>query len=105
MRRPRWSNSYPSPATVDPKTRRTAAPVFASSTVAAEVSRQFLSHLNDDTCMGESIECHRLEVQLETVAATTARLAHDFGNILTGILGFAELAMAKVPPQSAASEH
>jgi signal transduction histidine kinase/ActR/RegA family two-component response regulator len=36
--------------------------------------------------------------RLETAAAVTRRLAHDFGNVLTGILGFTELALAQQVP-------
>jgi signal transduction histidine kinase/FixJ family two-component response regulator len=36
--------------------------------------------------------------QLEVAAAVTRRLAHDFGNVLTGILGFTELALAQQIP-------
>lgn len=36
--------------------------------------------------------------RLETVATVTRRLAHDFGNVLTGILGFTELALAQQVP-------
>jgi signal transduction histidine kinase/ActR/RegA family two-component response regulator len=35
---------------------------------------------------------------LEISAAVTRRLAHDFGNVLTGILGFTELALAQQVP-------
>jgi signal transduction histidine kinase/ActR/RegA family two-component response regulator len=35
---------------------------------------------------------------LEVSAAVTRRLAHDFGNVLTGILGFTELALAQQVP-------
>ncbi len=37
---------------------------------------------------------------LEQAAALTRRLAHDFGNVLTGILGFSELALAHPQPVS-----
>jgi signal transduction histidine kinase/CheY-like chemotaxis protein len=36
--------------------------------------------------------------RLETTASVTRRLAHDFGNVLTGILGFTELAMGQQVP-------
>jgi signal transduction histidine kinase/CheY-like chemotaxis protein len=36
--------------------------------------------------------------RLETTASVTRRLAHDFGNVLTGILGFTELALAQQVP-------
>ncbi len=43
-----------------------------------------------------------LQRQLETAAVVTGRLAHDFGNILTGILGFAELSLTQLHPDSTA---
>jgi signal transduction histidine kinase/ActR/RegA family two-component response regulator len=36
--------------------------------------------------------------QLEVAANVTRRLAHDFGNVLTGIMGFTELALAQQVP-------
>jgi len=36
--------------------------------------------------------------RLEVAAALTRRLAHDFGNVLTGILGFTELSLAQQVP-------
>src|SRR5262249_26954249 len=36
--------------------------------------------------------------RLETAAQVARRLAHDFGNVLTGILGFTELALAQQVP-------
>ncbi len=38
--------------------------------------------------------------QVESAAALTGRLAHDFGNVLTGILGFTELSLAQLPADS-----
>ncbi|MCI0381271.1 MAG: response regulator, partial [Gemmataceae bacterium] len=38
---------------------------------------------------------------MERAASVTGRLAHDFGNILTGILGFSELAAQRLDAQSA----
>lgn len=38
--------------------------------------------------------------RLETAAKVTRRLAHDFGNVLTGILGFTELALAQQIPST-----
>jgi len=37
---------------------------------------------------------------VENAAAVTGRLAHDFGNVLTGILGFAELSLTQLPTDS-----
>jgi len=41
-----------------------------------------------------------LQRRMENVAQVTGRLAHDFGNILTGVLGFAELSLAQAPLDS-----
>jgi signal transduction histidine kinase/ActR/RegA family two-component response regulator len=38
--------------------------------------------------------------QMEMAATVSRRLAHDFGNILTGILGFTELALSQQTPSS-----
>ena len=37
--------------------------------------------------------------RLEQAAIITGRLAHDFGNFLTGILGFTELSLTQAPPE------
>lgn len=42
----------------------------------------------------------RMQRQVESVATVTGRLAHDFGNVLTGILGFTELSLSQVPRES-----
>src|SRR5262249_22538480 len=44
--------------------------------------------------------------QLEYTAAFVGRVAHDYGNVLTTILGFSELALAQqLPPDSAAHRY
>jgi signal transduction histidine kinase/CheY-like chemotaxis protein len=40
--------------------------------------------------------------RLEDAAHVTRRLSHDFGNVLTGILGFTELSLAQLTPADAA---
>jgi signal transduction histidine kinase len=42
----------------------------------------------------------RLGEHLEQVAQVAGRLAHDFSNVLTGILGFSELALNQMPADS-----
>jgi signal transduction histidine kinase/ActR/RegA family two-component response regulator len=43
---------------------------------------------------------------LETAARVSARLAHDFGNVLTGIVGFCDLSLAlKLPAESQVSRY
>lgn len=41
----------------------------------------------------------------QETAAVVRQLAHDFGNILTSILGFSELAMAELRPEAGAKAH
>jgi signal transduction histidine kinase/CheY-like chemotaxis protein len=49
---------------------------------------------------GEHLERLARQQRLEAAAQVTRRLAHDFGNVLTGILGFTELALAQQIPTS-----
>jgi signal transduction histidine kinase/ActR/RegA family two-component response regulator len=49
---------------------------------------------------GRSLERLQRQRHVETAAAITGRLAHDFGNVLTGILGFAELSLTQLPANS-----
>lgn len=46
----------------------------------------------------EQLDLSARQDRLEIAAAVTRRLAHDFGNVLTGILGFTELALAQQMP-------
>ena len=46
----------------------------------------------------EALERAARQRRLEAAAAVTRRLAHDFGNVLTGILGFGELSLAQPMP-------
>jgi signal transduction histidine kinase/CheY-like chemotaxis protein len=47
---------------------------------------------------GETIEQQVRQQQLEASANVARRLAHDFGNVLTGIMGFTELALTQPIP-------
>lgn len=42
----------------------------------------------------------RVQRRLEQAGAITGRLSHDFGNFLTGIMGFSELALTHAPADS-----
>src|SRR5580692_10209648 len=46
----------------------------------------------------ESAGC--LQERLEQSAVVTSRLCHDFGNFLTGIMGFTELGLTQAEPDS-----
>lgn len=41
-----------------------------------------------------------LTERLDDMASLIGRLAHDFGNVLTGVMGFTELALLQMPPDS-----
>lgn len=45
------------------------------------------------------------QASLEDAARVVRRLAHDFGNILTGILGFSELSLSLLSPNSPAYQY
>jgi signal transduction histidine kinase/ActR/RegA family two-component response regulator len=47
-----------------------------------------------------ALERVQLQHRLEFAAHLAGRLAHDFGNVLTGILGFAELSLGQLSPDS-----
>jgi signal transduction histidine kinase/CheY-like chemotaxis protein len=58
----------------------------------------------EDSCSrwAEQVDRVARQQRLESAAAVARRLAHDFGNILTGILGFSELSLTQnVSPESA----
>lgn len=60
-----------------------------------------LAHFgNGQDFWSRALERVRLQGQVENAAALTGKLAHDFGNVLTGILGFAELTLSQLPENS-----
>lgn len=52
-----------------------------------------------------TLERARTQRGLEQAATITSRLAHDFGNLLTGVLGFAELGLSQLPGDSLPYRH
>lgn len=50
--------------------------------------------------IGPILEPHRIEQRLKDASVIAGRMAHDFDNILTGIMGFAELSQPLVAPGS-----
>ena len=63
----------------------------------------------DRTCLApdliEQPPADGLPLRQEDSAASTWWLAHEFGNLLTGLLGFAELGLAATPAGSAAHQY
>ncbi len=51
---------------------------------------------------GPVIDTDRLMTRLQDAAVIAGRMAHDFDNILTGIMGFTDLAQPLLPPGSPA---
>jgi signal transduction histidine kinase len=52
-----------------------------------------------------AVERSQQQEHLETASAVVGRLAHDLGNLLTGILGFAELSLLRLPADSTARHY
>jgi signal transduction histidine kinase/ActR/RegA family two-component response regulator len=83
-----------------PGRRWTDAEAAALSLVASALGRLLEQHAPRPR-WGEQLDLTARQQRLEAAAAVTRRLAHDFGNVLTGILGFTELALAQQTPSSA----
>jgi signal transduction histidine kinase/CheY-like chemotaxis protein len=72
----------------------------AALCLAATVLARWFRPLVEKTAWSKAVENKRWQRQLEEAAAVTGRLAHDFGNVLTGVLGFADLALAQISSAS-----
>jgi signal transduction histidine kinase/CheY-like chemotaxis protein len=69
----------------------------AALTLAGQVLSRWL--VDDEAPhWAEQLDRADRQQRLETTVRVARRLAHDFGNVLTGILGFAELALAQHVP-------
>jgi signal transduction histidine kinase len=55
--------------------------------------------------IGPLVDPERLQQRLQDAALISGRMAHDFDNILTGIIGFADLTVPLVPAGSQASKY
>lgn len=55
--------------------------------------------------VGDEISPQRLRQRLGDAAILANQVAHDFGNVFTSILGFAELALTQLPAQSPSHRH
>jgi signal transduction histidine kinase/CheY-like chemotaxis protein len=76
----------------------------AAETAALALAGQALARLADAGVaapgLARALERARHQSRLEHAAVITGRLAHDFGNVLTTIQGFAELTHAQLPTAS-----
>ena len=80
------------------RTAWNAAENAAFVLAASAVARAF----DDQTHAGDQLERLEQQQKLEHAAAAISRVAHDYGNVLTSILGFNELALAlPMPPDGA----
>jgi signal transduction histidine kinase len=52
------------------------------------------------TKIGSVVDSERLNQRLNDAAVIASRMAHDFDNVLTGIIGFADLTLPQVPAGS-----
>ncbi|MCZ2340565.1 MAG: HAMP domain-containing histidine kinase [Bacteroidales bacterium] len=59
------------------------------------LSAEMMRHSRVVTHAIPGVDSHRLWERLQDVAVVAGRVAHDFDNILTGVLGFAELGLAQ----------
>lgn len=67
-------------------------------TLAALALARFVATAVGASAWASWIDRARIQQRLDDMAIVTARLSHDFGNILTGILGFTELGLAQIAP-------
>ena len=67
--------------------------------------RQILGVSEDVTAQKQGEEALRRAEKLESLAVLAGGLAHDFGNLLTPILGRAELLLARLEPDSPLRQH
>jgi signal transduction histidine kinase len=81
----------------------------ADEAAALWLAGQVLAHLpplaDDGTTQDPRLGRQQWQQRLCDAAVVSGKLAHDFGNVLTGILGFAELALAHLPASSPAHRY
>jgi signal transduction histidine kinase/ActR/RegA family two-component response regulator len=77
------------------------APEKSALVLIAQVISRHLTDGGELDRGGQQLERSIRQQNMEQAAGLARRLAHDFGNVLTGILGFSELAMAHPQPPAA----
>jgi signal transduction histidine kinase len=73
----------------------------AALTLAGQALAQSLQTAGEaGPVWGAQMEQAARQRRLEEAALVTRRLAHDYGNVLTSILGFTELSLAQAPGET-----
>jgi signal transduction histidine kinase/ActR/RegA family two-component response regulator len=73
----------------------------AALTLAGQTLERWLVAGERSAAWVEQCEHQARQLRLETMAPVARRLAHDLGNVFTGILGFTELSLVHPAPSSA----
>jgi signal transduction histidine kinase/CheY-like chemotaxis protein len=86
----------------DPHRTRWEDPLPAALALAGQALVRKLVPDDSRSRWAEQVDRVARQQRLESAAAVARRLAHDFGNILTGILGFSELSLTQNVAQDSA---
>ena len=75
--------------------------VSASPVLDADGELEYIAHVAKDISEFERLQNELFQAQkMEAVGVLAGGVAHDFNNILSGIIGYAELIRHEVPPES-----
>ncbi len=78
----------------------------AALTLAGQAIGRILEEPASIARWAEQLDQAERQKDLETAARVASRLAHDFGNVLTGVIGFCDLSLAlKAPVESQLSRY
>jgi signal transduction histidine kinase/ActR/RegA family two-component response regulator len=86
-----------------PSAREWSATEAASLALAGQALARHLRRPDGAPRWARPLLLRRRQQRFEEAAAAARRIAHDFGNVLTGILGFSELALGQSPSRALAS--
>jgi signal transduction histidine kinase len=69
------------------------------------VAQKLIHWLGNRGDFFRTFSSHATQQRLEHSAQVTSKLSHDFGNLLTGIMGFTELSLMSLPADSPVRKH